>query len=67
MYCYNFEINNYPSFLFFLFLTPEFHKNPIKFRYIDCNSRVIGESFNVKFQELFKRIYGFLNFKFKNI
>lgn len=41
-------------------MTPKYHKCPIKFRFICCNSRGIPKSFNVKFQDFLKRIYGFL-------
>lgn len=64
MHVHNYEINNYQS-LPFLFLTSKFHKTPIKFRFISYNSKGIGKRFNIKLQVFLKRIYGFLQFKFK--
>lgn len=65
LYSYHFSISNYHSFPF-LFMTPKFHKTPVKFRFICCNSIGIGKSFNVKLQNFLKKIYGFLKFKYKN-
>lgn len=46
-------------------MTPEFHKNPIKFRYIYCTSRSTNKNVNITLHNMFKKIYGFLKYKFK--
>lgn len=56
MHSYNFVINNYHNFPF-LFLTSKFHKTPIKFRFICCNSRGIARSFNLTLLEYVNRIW----------
>ena len=50
----------------FIFLTPKFHKNPVKFRYICSTVNSIGRCFSVRLCDYLKRIYGFLKNKFKN-
>lgn len=63
------KINYTPSLhlnLPFLFLTPKFHKNPVKFRFICCTTNSIGKCFNIQLQNVLKQIYGFLKFKYKN-
>lgn len=50
----------------FLFATPKFHKNPLKFRFICSNFGSIGNNFNNKFETILKKILNILKFKYKN-
>ena len=62
----NIPINKYKISFPFLFLTPKFHKLPVKFRYICSNVNSIGNSFNRKFENMLKRILNILKFKYKD-
>lgn len=50
----------------YLFCTPKFHKNPLKFRYICSNSNCIGNNINNIFQKQLQKIYNILKFKYKD-
>lgn len=65
LYSHTFSFMHQNDFSF-LFLTPKFHKNPVKFRPICCTSKSIVKNYSVHLQLLLKKIYDFLKFKFKN-
>lgn len=51
----------------FLFLTPNFHKVPIKYRFFYSNINSIGNNFNGKFENLLKKSLNMLKHIYKDI